>query len=134
MTEANAARRLRLRLLSDQLAICRLPPDAELPPWLVWKGGLVSVTRSSQELSIVCAETVAPSDVTAQRGWRAFEVAGPLDFALIGILAGLAVPLSEAGISIFALSTYDTDYVLVRATDLQKAQTVLSRTCDVTET
>ena len=73
-----------------------------------------------------------PSEVAAERDWRAFEVEGPLDFALTGVLAGLATPLAEAGIGIFVLSTYDTDYLLVRAADLQQAQAVLSRRCDLT--
>jgi len=124
-------RRLRLRLLGDRLAVCRLAPDVALPSWLAWRGDLVSVTRTGQELSIVCPEGIVPAGITAERDWRAFEVEGPLDFALTGILAGLAAPLAEEGISIFAISTYDTDYILVRAADLQQAQAVLSRSCDL---
>jgi hypothetical protein len=113
--------RLTLQVLADRLVICRLAPDDEVPAW-AWHGALVSVTRTAEELSIVCAEaavldTIAP----VERGWRALRVEGTLDFELVGILAGLATRLAEAGISIFALSTFDTDYLLVRAADLDKA-------------
>ena len=125
--------RLTLTLLPDRLAVCRLAPDAALPPWLDWSGGLISLTRTSDELSIVCAEERVPDTVQAERGWRALKVLGPLDFALTGILAGLAAPLAEAGISLFALSTYDTDYVLVRAADLERALAVLRQSCDLVQ-
>ena len=125
--------RLTLTLLPDRLAVCRLAPDAALPPWLAWDGGLISLTRTADELSIVCAEERVPGDVQAERGWRAFKVLGPLDFALTGILAGLAAPLAEAGISLFALSTYDTDYILVRAADLERALAALRQSCDLVQ-
>lgn len=131
-SSGEAEKRLRLSLLDDRLAVCRLAPDAALPSWLAWRGDLVSVTRTGKELSVVCPQGAVPSDVAAERDWRAFEVEGPLDFALTGVLAGLATPLAEAGIGIFVLSTYDTDYLLVRAADLQRAQAVLSRRCDLT--
>ncbi len=89
-------------------------------------GGFVSVTRTSDELSLVVAEEAVPRGATAdglrvQSGWRCLKVAGPLDFSLVGILASLAVPLAEAGVSIFAISTFDTDYLLVPASDLARA-------------
>ncbi len=83
-------------------------------------GAFVSITRTPDELSVVCAEVSVPDEVKAGRGWRALRVAGSLDFALTGVLAALAVPLAEAGVSIFALSTYDTDYVLLREVDLPR--------------
>ena len=73
----------------------------------------------------MCAAARVPDGVRAQRGWRALAVEGPLDFALTGVLAAVAVPLAEAGISIFAVSTYDTDYVLVRADRLADAVAAL---------
>lgn len=114
---------LTLRLLPDTFAICRFAPDAALPPWAMG-GAFWSVTRTAEELSVVCAEPV-PDDGLAERGWRGLQVVGPLDFALTGILAGLTAPLAEAGISIFALSTYDTDYLLVKAERLEAAIAVL---------
>lgn len=122
-----AERQLELRVLPGRLAVCRLPADAPIPNW-AQVSTLVSVTRTADELSIVCSEADVPRDVTAERGWRALQVAGPLDFALTGVLAALAVPLADAGVSIFALSTYDTDYVLVRHDDLPFAVVALERT------
>jgi hypothetical protein len=76
-------------------------------------------------LSVVCHENVVPERVTAERGWRALRVAGVIDFSVVGVLASLAIPLSKAGISVFALSTFDTDYLLVREHDLRRASDVL---------
>ena len=115
-----------LRLHEEELAVCRLPPDAPVPAWAAEPGPLGSVTRTPAELSIVAAAAGVPAGVRAERGWRALEVAGPLDFALTGVLAGLAGPLAAAGVSVFALATYDTDYVLVRAHQLNQALAALS--------
>ena len=113
-----------LSVLPDRLAICRLPADAPVPaPSSV--GGLWSVTRTQDELSLVLPEPEASAEGRIEPGWRALKVAGPLDFSLTGILAALATPLAAAGISLFAISTYDTDYVLVREADLERAKTVL---------
>ena len=114
---------LHLTLLDERLAVCRLSPDEPPPPWA--SGELTAVIRTVHELSIVCANERVPPDVRAERGWRALMVAGPLDFGLTGILAALAGPLAEAGISIFALSTYDTDYLLVKEENLARALDVL---------
>jgi len=112
--EALSATSLRLRLLPGVLAIARLHADAPLPDWATPAGGsLWAVTRTATELSVVCAQNAVPTDVRAQRGRRALEVAGPLDLSLTGVLAALAVPLAEAGVPLFAVSTYDTDYLLV---------------------
>lgn len=115
-----------LTLLPGRLAICRLPAGASVPEWAPAAGPLVSITRTADELSVVCDEAGVPAEVAAERGWRALRVAGPLDFALTGVLAALAVPLAEAGVSIFALSTYDTDYVLVREADVERAVAALA--------
>jgi hypothetical protein len=109
-----------LSLLPDRLAVCRLEPSAEVPGW-PWGGSLASVSRTPDEVSVVCTEEVVPADVLAERGWRGFKVEGPLVFAMTGVLASLAVPLAEAAVSIFALSTYDSDYVLVPETRLSQA-------------
>jgi hypothetical protein len=116
---------LLLTALSEPLTICRLDPGAALPEW-AGSGRFVSITRTPAELSIVCAAHAVPATVQAERNWRALAVAGPLDFALTGILAALAQPLAAAGISIFALSTYDTDYLLVRAHALDRAIAALT--------
>ncbi len=117
--------RLRLTLLDPQLAICRLDPGAKIPAWAM-REPFFSITRSSDELSIVCAEQHVPAEVSCQRGWRALKLEGPFDLTSIGILSAIAAPLAEAGVSILAIGTYDTDYVLVRGRQLELAASVLS--------
>jgi len=85
------------------------------------------MTRTADELSLVCAESAVPQDVQCEPGWRLFKIAGPLDFALTGILESVAQPLAEAAISIFAISTYDTDYVMVKERDIEKAAQALEQ-------
>ena len=115
---------LRLSVLPDSLAVCRLSADDPLPPWLPARG-FVSVTRTADELSVVCAADAVPPEVRSEPGWRCLVVAGPLDFSLTGILASIASPLGEAGVSLFALSTFDTDYVLVKGNTLEAAAVAL---------
>ncbi len=115
---------LTLILAPERFAICRLPPTAPIPP-LPLNASLVSVTLTSDELSFVVPEYAAPADARIAGGWRALRVAGTLDFSLTGILASLATPLAKAGVSIFALSTFDTDYLLIQETGLEQALTVL---------
>lgn len=116
---------LTLTVLHDRFAVCRLPPDAPVPrpPGAC---GLFSVTITGKELSVVLPEWAAQEDWQAETGWRALEVAGPLDFSLVGVMASLSAPLAEAGISLFAVSTYDTDYVLVREDGLEAAKLALA--------
>ena len=112
---------LDLRLLDGRLAVCRLAPGEDPPAWVFGVGGFWSVTRTATEWSVVCAEGIVPAGVRSEAGWRILQVAGPLDFGLTGILASIAVALAEAGISIFALSTYDTDYVMVKEENVEVA-------------
>jgi len=112
---------LNLSLKKDQLAVCQLPPDALLPAWACSPTAFSSISRTSEELSIVCLESVVPAGIKQELGWRIFKVDGPLDFALTGILASVADPLAKAGISIFAISTYNTDYVLVKNEKVDEA-------------
>jgi len=116
---------LRLQVLPETYAVCRLELTAALPDWAL-AGSFFSVTRTHDELSIVCSQSSVPAGVTCEPDWRGLKVIGPLDFALIGILAGLAGALAGAGVSLFALSTYDTDYLLVRAKDLPLAVQALA--------
>ncbi|MBI3654513.1 MAG: ACT domain-containing protein [Acidobacteria bacterium] len=111
---------LTLVVLPDTLAVCRLPHDAPLPDWAL-SAAFFSVTRTPDEWSVVCRQSLVPEAVLCESGWRGLKVAGTLAFALTGILAALALPLAEAEISIFALSTFDTDYLLVKAEKLQDA-------------
>lgn len=114
---------LTLRLLPGPLAVCRLDAEAPPPPWVA--GAVTSVTRTPDELSVVCAEEAVPADVRAERGFLCLSVVGPLDFSATGILASLAGPLADAGVSVFVLSTFDTDLLLVRQTLLSKTVAVL---------
>ncbi len=114
---------LNLIVLPSTFAVCRLAPNAPVPAWA--NEGFVSITRTPDELSIVCEQRHVSPDMAAERDWCCLGVVGPLDFALTGILLSLARPLAERGISIFAISTYDTDYVLVKAADLTTALATL---------
>jgi len=116
--------RFSLSIQPGSFAICQLAPGAPLPPWAL-EGPFCSVTRTPDELSIVCAESAVPPDAVADRGWRLLSVRGRMDLTLVGVLAGLAGTLARAGISVFALSTYDTDHLLVRVDDLDVATRAL---------
>lgn len=117
---------LPLVLLSERFAVCRLSPEAPEPDWARFSE-LLSTTRTRSELSIVCAERLVPPEVRAERGFRALMIQGQLDFSLTGVLASIAVPLARAGVSIFALSTFDTDYVLVSEDNLSRALDALTQ-------
>lgn len=110
-----------LILQPAELAVCRL--TSPLPPIA---GGFWSLTRTADEVSLVCEADAAPADARIERGWRALRVAGTIDFGQVGLLAGIAQPLAAAGVSIFALSTFDTDYVLVKSDRLGAAMRALS--------
>jgi hypothetical protein len=103
--------------LPDNLAVARLAPDAPIPDWMPCEG-FTTVTRTEDELSIVCASESVPVGVKAERNWVALKVLGPLPFDAVGILRKFAEPLAEAGIPIIAIGTFDTDYVLVKRSQL----------------
>ena len=115
-----------LILLSDHLTVCRLPPDALLPSWAE-SNGLQAIIRTIDELCIICSEDKVPANITAEPDWRVLKVQGPLVFSEVGVLASLANPLAEAEISIFAISTFETDYILVKENDLDQAVKVLQK-------
>lgn len=117
--------RFNLSVHPGSFAICQLAPGADLPGWAL-DGPFCSVTRTPDELSIVCAEPAVPPEAVADRGWRLLSVRGRMDLTLVGVLAGLSGTLARAGISVFALSTYDTDHLLVRADDLDAATRALA--------
>lgn len=109
------------------LAICRLPPRAPMPEWAARSHRFLTVSRTAEELSVTADAEVVPPDAHCSRGWRALRVQGPLALELVGVLASIAGPLAAAGLSIFAISTYDTDYILVRAGELPAAVAALER-------
>lgn len=119
--------KLTLSILPDVFAVCRLDPSLSIPDWSLQ--GFFCITRTQDELSIVCPQATVPQVAQAagfEGDWRCLKVEGPLDFALTGILVTIATPLADADISIFAMSTYETDYVLVKQADLDRAiQTLL---------
>ena len=111
---------LKLTLMSETYAVCRLDGDAAIPAWAT-AGGFFSITRIAEELSIACLQSAVPDGIRCEKDWRCFQLAGPIPFTTVGVLASLVLPLTEASISVFAVSTFDTDYVLVKATDLSRA-------------
>jgi len=115
---------LTLTLLGETFAVCRLAADAVVPVW-AWTGEVACVTRTRDELSIVCRADLVPADVVREAGWRCLKVKGPLDFSLTGVFSRIAQPLADAGISLFAVMTYDTDYVMVKEERLRAAVAAL---------
>ena len=119
-------RALKLLLLPGAYAVCRLRPDAGIPEWAS-SGDIYSITRTPEELSIVCAESALPHEVLiVERGWRVLKLGGPFPFEMTGVLASVLDPLAAAGVSILAVATYDTDYVFVKDDQCETAIAVLS--------
>ncbi|MDD3245477.1 MAG: ACT domain-containing protein [Methanosarcina sp.] len=116
--------KLTLSILKGIFGIYRLETGSEIPAWM-YGSSFISITRTPEELSVVCQESGIPANIPAgtqaERGWNCLKVEGPLDFGLTGILAGISKALDDNGVSIFAVSTYDTDYILVREKDLECA-------------
>ena len=117
-------RTLTLSVLPDEFAVCRLCADDDAPAW-GHNQEFCSITRTADELSVVCLAKDAPAHIQAERDWRALKVEGPFDFSQTGILVCLIGPLADAKISVFATSTFDTDYVLVRCDIFERAIAVL---------
>ena len=117
---------LTLELLPGRYAVCRLDAGEPLPAW-AGTGSFVSATRTEAELSVVCGQGAVPAGVRAEPGWRCLRVQGPLGFGMTGVLASLAGPLASSGVSIFVVSTYDTDYLMVQDRDLERALDALAR-------
>jgi hypothetical protein len=111
---------LTLTVFPDRYSICRLDVEAGIPEWSS-KGRFISISRTPDELSIVCPELNVPSGVTSEPGWRILKCEGPLDYALPGIMASIAEPLAGAGVPIFPIATYETDYILVKESHLEVA-------------
>lgn len=119
---------MKLHLLRQKFSVCRLAAEAAVPQWAQRGAHLRSfhsITRTDDELSIVCESKYVPGSVKSEKGFRCFKLQGPFPFAMTGVLASVLEPLAQAGISIFAISTYDTDYVMVKEKALAKAMRVL---------
>ena len=113
-------RTLDLTVEAWELAVSRLPPDAPVPAWAM-RGAFHAIVRTPAELSIVCPADAVPAGVRAEKGWRCFSLAGPIAFEETGVLSSIAAPLAAADVGIFAISTFDTDYVLVPGARLEAA-------------
>ena len=111
---------LTMKLLKEKLGVCRLEKGESIPQW-AQNSEFYSISKTEDELSIVCDQKSIPSDVKCENDWRVLKIEGPLDFSLIGILSSISTILAEKAISIFAVSTYDTDYILVKDNEIDNA-------------
>ena len=118
-------RTLDLTIETWELAVCGLAADAGVPGWAT-RSPFHAIVRSPGELTVVCDAGVVPPDVRSQKGWRCFSLAGPIAFTETGVVSSIAVPLAAAGVGIFVISTFDTDYVLVPRSRLDEARRVLA--------
>lgn len=116
---------LSLTLLSAPMAICRFPATEPIPPWTGATRTLLTISRTPTELSIVADEAAVPTEVEAERGYRILRVEGPLPLHLVGVFARMAGPLADAGVSIFPIATYETDYILLQESVVARAIAVL---------
>lgn len=116
---------LTMKLLKERFGVCRLNKKSEIPEW-VQNGDFYSITKTMDELSIVCLQDSIPNNVKCEKDWRVLKVEGPLEFSLIGILSSISAILACKKISIFAISTYDTDYILIKDKDIDNAINALS--------
>jgi hypothetical protein len=105
-------------------AVCKMPPDSAIPAWAT-AGDVFSVTRTPEELSVVCRQEAVPAGTQAEVRWRCLRVAGAKPFTLVGVLASLTVPIAKAGVGVFAVSTFDTDYLIVKEAEFSAAVAAL---------
>lgn len=115
-----------LQILPGSFVVFKLAPEEIIPGWLLAGQKFFSITKTEEELSIVCEQSSLPKDMEVPNLWRMFKIKGQMDFDLVGILRQVLNPLAENNIGIFALSTFNTDYVLVQEKDFDKATKVLS--------
>jgi uncharacterized protein len=118
-----AKRRFELSVLPEKFTICRLAPDAVVPEWA--RGQFFSITRTSDELSVIAETALVPERLRTEVSWRVMKVHGPFDLSDVGVIASLAAPLAAAGVSVFTISTFDTDYLLVQCRQLREAVAAL---------
>ena len=111
---------LTMKLLKEKYGVCRLNKNELIPEW-AQNSDFFSITKTCDELSIVCSQDAIPNDIKCEKDWRILKIEGPLDFSLVGILASISTILAQKGISIFAISTYDTDYIFVKNKDIDNA-------------
>jgi hypothetical protein len=119
-----ARRHFELSVLAETFAICHLAAGAAVPEWAT-QGQFFSITRTSDELSVIAETAVVPERLRTAVGWRVLKVHGPFNLDEVGVLASLVAPLAAAGVSVFMVSTFDTDYLLVQCIQLHEAVTAL---------
>ncbi len=111
---------MQLKLLSTPFAVLKLSPSEPIPTWATQSNHFF-ISKTSDELSIICPEQAVPSEVEASKAWRCFRVDGDLEFEQVGVVATVSKPIADAGISLFLVSTHDRDYVFVHVDSLEKA-------------
>jgi hypothetical protein len=114
-----------ISVLKDGYKVCRLNAFDGVPDWAL-ETPLSSVTRTAEELSIVCPDQVAPKEMQTEQEWKCLKIHGPLGFDEVGIISGLTKVLADANISVFVLSTFETDYILVKSMNIDQAAKVLA--------
>jgi uncharacterized protein len=124
LEQADSLRRLNLATMKETMAICRMEPHEGIPAWVV-ESPFYAVTRTEDELSLVCPEKRVPQEIKSDRGWCCLKIQGPMALSETGVLASLTGPLAETGISVFVVSTFDTDYLLIKKKHLVRATRVL---------
>jgi hypothetical protein len=117
---------LRLLGVAGRFAVCKLPPDSAVPAWAT-ASDVFSITRTVEELSVVCRQEMVPTGIHAEVDWRCLRVAGTMPFTLVGVLASLTRPVAAAGVGFFAVSTFDTDYLFFKEAEFQTAVAALRR-------
>lgn len=120
-----------LSILPEKIGICRFDEKSPIPEWALEKTNFTSITRTTDELSIALPQEKIPGGVITEKDWRAFKLEGDVGLSSIGIIAALSKPLAEDKISIFNVSTYETNYILVEGKNLEKAKKILSKFCDI---
>ncbi len=115
-----------LSVIKDTFVVCRFDSFNQIPESIL-QSHFYSITRTADELSIVCPQDFFPKEGKCEANWKCFKIHGPLDFTQTGIISSMTGPLAEAGISVFAFSTYDTDYIMVKDHDLEKAKHTLQQ-------
>ena len=118
--------KLNLKILDGSFSIHRLSPKNEIPIQ-IYQGQFFSITKTDEEISVVCSSSVYLDSESSETDWSCIKVLGPLDFSLTGILADISAILAKAEISIFAISTFDTDYILIKSEKLQAAKKALQQ-------
>jgi nitrilase len=122
--QSSATLPLTLLEVVGRFAVCKLPPGSAIPAWAT-AGDVFSVTRTVEELTVVCRQEMVPSGTQAEVGWRCLRVAGAMPFTLVGVLASLTGPVASAGVGVFVVSTFDTDYLFVKDAGFQAAVAAL---------